>query len=331
MGRLALLGWMLLLAVPPGSLAADTPVASGAAVLVEKENVVDARLKGRPWKPVAVGTELAIGDRLRTGEFSRAAIRFTDLSVLRLDELTDIEVLPPVRAGAKPVPNVQRGGTYFFSREKGNEIQIRTPSANGALRGTEFTVRVAANGSTTMTVLEGEVEMTNPHGPPLLLRSGEQGEAAIGRAPRKTAVIEAINTIQWCLYYPGVIDPAELALTAEDRQRLERSLAAYRSGDLPGALAAHPRGGVSEGARLYRAAVILSTGQVEKARAELRHCRTEHPLRQALEQMIAAVQFRDFHRKSEPTTASEWMAESYYRQSRGNLYLQSGQSRGVRI
>jgi len=163
------------------------------------------------------------------------------------------------------------------------------------------------------------VEMSNAQGR-VMLASGEQGEAAIGRAPRKTAVIEAINIIQWCLYYPGVIDPAELPLSAADRRRLGRSLAAYRAGDLLDALAAHPAGGEgSEGTRLYRAAVILSTGQVEKARALLQRCRADGPLRMALDEVIAAVQFRTFHRSREPATASGWMAESYYLQSRGNL------------
>ena len=319
MGRRLLLGLIFLLGNSWGVVAAEKPAASGGAVLVEKDRIVEAQLKGQPWKAVPVGTELAVGDKLRTGEFSRATIRFTDLSVLRLDELTNIEVLPPVRAGGKAVPNVQRGGTYFFSREKGNEMQIRTPAANGALRGTEFAVRVAADGRTTMTVFEGEVDMNNERGR-VLLRSGEQGEAVFGRAPRKTAMIEAINIIQWCLYYPGVIDPAELALSPADKARIAASLDAYRAGDLPGALAKIPgRGAGSEGVRIYRAAVMLSSGQVEKSRAELRGIRADHPLRRALEEMIAAVQFRDFPRGGEPATASEWLAESYHRQSRGNL------------
>ena len=299
--------------------AADKPAVSGVAQIIEKVNVVDARLKGLAWKPATVGTELTTGERLRTGEFSRAALRFTDLSVLRVDELTDMEILPPLRAGGKGTPDVKRGGMYFFSREKGGEMQIRTPAANGALRGTEIAVQVAADGRTTMTVLEGEVEMSNAQGS-VLLKNGEQGEATAGRAPRKTAMIEAINIIQWCLYYPGVIDPAELPLTAAERKRLAGSLSAYREGDLLGAFKSSAHGGdASEGARLYRAAMMLSTGQVEKARGELRRCRADQPLRRALEEMIEAVQFKDFPRGSAPTTASGWMAESYHRQSRGDL------------
>ena len=44
-----------------------------------------------------------------------------------------------------------------------------------------------------------------------LLAAGEAGEAAPGQAPRRTAVIEASNILQWALYYPAVLDPADLA------------------------------------------------------------------------------------------------------------------------
>jgi tetratricopeptide (TPR) repeat protein len=320
MSRNTLLGILLALCGSCELFSAESPPRLGGSVLVEKENIVDARLKGAPWKAAAVGAELEIGDRLRTGEFSRAAVRFTDLSVLRVDELTEIQVLPPVSRDGKRTLDLPRGATYFFSREKGNEIQIRTPAANGALRGTEFAVRVDAGGHTTMMLYEGEVELSNAQGR-VVLKSGEQGEADIGKAPRKTAVIDAKNIIQWCLYYPGVIDPAEFPLTAAEKGRLAESLAAYRAGDLLGALTKSQgvRGDGSEGVRLYRAATMLSVGQVEKARAELRGTKAGQPLRLALEQMIAAVQYREWKRKAEPRTASGWMAESYERQSRGNL------------
>ncbi len=290
----------------------------GAAVLVEKEKEVAAQVAGTQWKPAPVGIELAVRDKLKTGEFSRAAVRFTDLSVLRIDELTAIEISPPV--DNKQALDVKKGGAYFFSREKPGELEIRTPAANGALRGTEFAVRVTADGKTTLTMFEGEVELSNARGR-VLLKSGEQGVAEIGRAPRKTAVIEASNIIQWCLYYPAVLDPADLNLSTEDRRTFAKSLAAYQAGDLLGALAAHPFAihGGSVDARLFRAAIILSSGQVDKARAVLEKTPRDHPARRALEQMIAAVKFQQWTRPGPPRTASEWMAESYYRQSRGDL------------
>ena len=287
---------------------------------MEKENVVEVQARGAAWKPAQLGLELAIGDRLRTGEFSRAAVRFTDLSMLRVDELTTIEISPPIAAGGKRSLDVKRGGTYFFSRDKAQEIEIRTPVANGALRGTEFELRVADNGRTRLTMFDGEVELHNAHGS-VRIGSGEQAVVEPGRAPRKTAVIEAVNVIQWCLYYPAVIDPDELRFPSGEPRALDSALSAYRAGDLLGALESHAikRGGGSTDERLFRAAVILASGQVDKARAALAGVSTSDSRRQALEQMIAAVKFQPWPRAAEPRTSSEWMAESYYQQSRSNL------------
>jgi hypothetical protein len=84
---------------------------------------------------------------------------------------------------------------------------------------------------------------------------------------------------------------------------------------LPAALRELPRSG---GDRLLRAAVILSSGQVEKARALLRGAPVSHPARRAIERIVAAVQFREWS-GGEPETASEWLAQSYYLQSRDRL------------
>src|SRR5205807_6778611 len=92
----------------------------------------------------------------------------------------------------------------FFSREAAREVNIRTPAANGAIRGTEFTVTVASDGRTSVTMLDGELQLSNAQGT-ILVRSGERGDVIPGQRPTNTAVIEAINTVPCRLYYPGVL------------------------------------------------------------------------------------------------------------------------------
>jgi tetratricopeptide (TPR) repeat protein len=295
---------------------AQAPDASPEASLLSKENVVDAAKAGGAWTSATVGQSLAIHDRLRTGEDSRASVRMTDLSVLRLDELTNIEILPPSTTSDKPGLNVKDGTTYFFSREKSREMKVQTPAANGAIRGTEFVVRVAANGSTTVTMLDGEVQLSNAHGS-VLLTNGEQAKVDVGSAPRKTAVIEAINVIQWCLYYPGVLDLRELGYAASG----SGSMAAYNQGDLLAALAAYGHGtrSGSNADKVYHASLLLAVGQVDKARRLLTATASGTPGRQALLTLIAAVTLKPRPTSDEPRTASDWIAESYYRQSQANL------------
>lgn len=92
-----------------------------AATLISKENLVDGSRPPGEWRSATVGQELIAHDRLRTGEDSRAAVRFGDSTVLRIDELTEEEILPPQVAGSKPTMDLKQGSAYFFSREKSRE------------------------------------------------------------------------------------------------------------------------------------------------------------------------------------------------------------------
>jgi tetratricopeptide (TPR) repeat protein len=289
--------------------------------LVEKERTVEtAPARGAPWVDAQVGEELAEHDHLRTGPLSRAAVRLTDLSVFRMDELTTIEILPPGQASDKPRLDLKSGVMYFFSREKPQDLEINTPVATGALQGTEIYVNVGVGGSTRFIVLDGKVDLSNAFGR-VLVASGEEGDVEPGKAPTKTAVIEATNIIQWCLYYPGVIDTNELRFPPAERGPLAPSLDAYRQGDLLGALKLYPfaQAPTSAAGRVYRAALLLSVGQVDKAAAALSAVPANAPGREALTEVIAAVKFQQYASPAPPNTAAQWIAQSYYRQSRSDL------------
>ena len=310
---------IILLGMVSSVRAQDDAKKVGAALL-EAENQVTVKHGAGEWqKATTLPVELAIGDRVQTGELSRATVRLTDMSLLRLDEFTNIEVVPPPTESGKEGLDITAGATYFFSREKPRELQVRTPSATGALRGTEFVIRVTGN-LTQVTMLDGEVELTNSAGS-VVLHSGEQGEVEVGSAPHKTAVLEAKNVIQWCLYYPGVLDPKDLGLSESDRRRVADSLAAYNVGDLLGALEKYPpqMHPASSAGRLYHAGVLLAVGRVDDSEKEMNGVPSSDPGRKALEQMIAAVKFQDWNQTGAPQTVGELMAESYYLQSRGDL------------
>ncbi len=284
------------------------------------ENVVDVAQAARRWSPATVGQSLAIGDRLRTGEESRAAVRLSNASILRVDELTETEILPPRETAGKPTLNLKQGAAYFFSREGAREVQVETPAANGAIRGTEFVMRVSAGGRTSFIMLDGELELSNAQGS-VLVRGGEAAEVVPGGVPRKTAVLNAINAIQWCLYYPGILDLNELAFSANERRAWSLSLEAYRSGELLEALRRFPgrRSGLSDAGKVYRASLLLSVGQIDEAEPLLRSAARNTPGRDALFTLIAAVTLRTRENDPRRYGPSDWMAESYYRQSKGDL------------
>ena len=292
-----------------------------AAKVEEKERIVEASPPpAAPWMPAVVGKDLLLRERVRTGELSRATVRLSNEHLVRVNESSQLVIVPSLIAGKPLGLDLQKGEIYLHSRGQPMELGLRTPSVTGTPHGTEFRVRVDANGTTTFTMFDGEVELENSHGK---LRIGNNEEAVIapGRAPRKTAVIAARNTIQWCLYYPGVLHIRELGLGADDARILHDAIAAYESGDLLGALDRWPGRyhAASEGGKIFRAMIVLATGQVDEARSALSGVAKDAPGRRAIEEMIAAVNYVERATDREPATASEWMARSYHEQSRGRL------------
>jgi tetratricopeptide (TPR) repeat protein len=293
---------------------------SKEAELISKENLVDAAHPKADWQPAFVGQKLTWHDRLRTGEDSRAALRMSDFSIQRLDELTELEVLPPPTTTDKATLDVKQGSAYFFSRETSREVKVRTPAANGGIRGTEFVVTVAADGTTSFIMIEGEVEASNDNGS-VVVHSGERVDIKPGSKPAKTNESRPLDSAQWCFYYPGVLDPKEVIESLPDRHSLERSLSAYSSGDPLSALQHYPAGQApnSPEEKLYRAQLLLTAGQVEKARGLLAELDQNLPNRQAIITLIAAITGKQKEETSPPKTASEWMAESYYLQAQDDL------------
>ena len=286
------------------------------ALLLTAEGKVEVASAGASnWRPGTTNLILHVGDRLRTGLRSRATVRLSNLTVLRVNELTTLQIQPPSAPGKQAGLNLESGSTYFLSRERGKETEFRTPLASGAIRGTEFNLAVAADGRSEVTLIDGAVALANNLGAVELV-SGEHGIVEPGQPPRKTPFIEAINIIQWTLYYPGVIDVGELNFSAGEQTGLAASLAAYRSGDLMAARENFPPGNpsLSEAGAIYQAALDLSVGQLAAAQAL-----PPSPQADALRQVIAAVKNKPSTFNLQPSTASQWMAGSYYQQSQLKL------------
>jgi Flp pilus assembly protein TadD len=320
---------VLFFACLAGNAQPATPAPAAAtnandAVLLTISGTVEVAPAGSTvFAPAHPGQVLHIGDQVKSGKASRASLRLSDKSVVRLYELTTMEIKPPAPASHNDVIDVKAGATYFFNRDKPQETQFQTPSASGAIRGTEFNLVVREDGQTELTLLDGAVDLTNDQGT-LQLASGEQATVTPGQAPRKTAVLNAVNVIQWTLYYPAILEPDELQFPADLQNTLAASLAAYRSGDLLQALAEYPtnRTAVSGAERVYHAALLLAVGEVDQAQALLTDAVTETrpaALAAALQEMIATVKRTPFQRSGPRTLATEWLAGSYAVQSSGDL------------
>ncbi len=265
-------------------------------------------------------------DRLRTGVNSRMALLWSDQSIVPFGASTELEILPPHSSNAQSGLQLIRGIISFFHRDTPGRIRVITRGAFASVEGTEFVLAVTVTNGTelaTLSVIDGRVQFGNEQAT-LVLTNGQQAVAESGKAPARTAGFTANNVLQWCFYYPAVLDLDELPLTPEEQRILGESLDAYRAGDLLAARAKYPvaRQPGSDAERVYDAALLLSVGQVGDAEAALSSLSAvdasarPQRLAAALRQLVAAVKRQPGPATVNPELTTEFLANSYYEQSR---------------
>lgn len=313
------LGWLVVLLAGGTLLAADAQPDARVDELfgVARHKPRDRAEEYTLEKP---GQFLFVGDRLRTLTNSHATVWLRERNPIKLGPKSVLELTAPPGQDSLWL-NLLRGTLYFFSREKPRDVQVRTPHGTGAHAGTEFVV-IVEDQRTLLAVYDGEASLTNDHGG-VELKAGELGVARDGVKPVKME-LKAANIIEWWLFYPAVLDAEDLEFTPAERAELQKSLDAYRAGDLPAAFAAYPGSPEpgeprTDAGRIYLAELLLSAGQVDGAENLLRKLGTNSSPAEALRWIIAAVRGNVDRPPEVHTSASEWLGLSYYYQARHEL------------
>jgi tetratricopeptide (TPR) repeat protein len=301
--------------------AQSTNSSANESYLIEAAGKVEcATVANTNWHTALVGTVLRPGDRVRTHEDSRAAIQLSDHSIIRLNERTALEILPPRRVEKKRF-GLSRGSLFFFDREKPADVEFDTPLAAGAIRGTEFLLQVEeADSALRLAMIDGLVALQTSAGK-ISAGRGEDVRIAPGQPARKTALVNVNSAIQWALYYPAVLNPDDLSLKPGEVNGLSEVLAEYRAGDLLAALAGWPTNvsRLSSGAQTLYAALKLSIGEVAGAETILRQVPSDAAGAVALRELISVVKGASVLTNTIPQTASEWLARSYSLQGIADL------------
>lgn len=315
------LGWLSSPATPAAAQSDD------AIRIVEERGLVEVQPRGAgSWVLTQTNQVLHTLDRVRTRDNSSMGLSISGSSVLHFDALSEVEILDETTRDGQGL-HLIHGILSFFHRGQPGRVRVISGGALAGVEGTEFVMTAAqtneAPAEVTLSVIDGKVRFENAGGV-LVLTNGEQASALSGEPPRRTSGFDTRNLLQWCFYYPGILDLNELAVPAATQGALADSLAAYRAGSLPEALAKYPAGRTpdSDAERVYRAALLLAMSQVTSAESQLADLRSHEPgdrnqrLAWALRTLIAAVKREAL---SEPTGGnlnSEWLARSYYEQSR---------------
>ena len=248
LATLTALAWPLLAqaAVPAGA----------AAEIVSLQGTGDQRAAAAAdWQPARPAQALATGDFVRTRQAARMALLFADDTQLRLHQNTVLQV-KGVATPAQPVTtlllNAGRAWTQT-RRADGSRLNLETPAATAAIRGTDWDISVEDDGRTLLTVLSGTVEFSNAQGQ-VSVGANEAAYAEVGKAPVKLVLSQPRDRIQWVNALradplphlsaepvPEALAPVHTALVARDLPAARAALAqAKANGSAPAPWVAAP-------------------------------------------------------------------------------------------
>jgi len=140
------------------------------------------------WQPAHEGLPLTAGQRLRSGPASMASLQFADGSRLHLAANSELAIvqLEQRQAETMIVELVQPVGQTRHqvnpARTAAASYLVHTPSGSAEVRGTTFTIAVAADGHAYVAVDEGSV-LVKSDSAAVTIGAGRATQTQLGQAP----------------------------------------------------------------------------------------------------------------------------------------------------
>ncbi|MDP2223192.1 tetratricopeptide repeat protein [Nitrosomonas sp.] len=174
------------------------------ARIVSMQGIIELRrVQETKWQQADMNTTLCAGDMIRARSQSRAALRLSNDSMLRLNQKTSITFPALQETKGTSLLDLFEGAIHIITRTP-KPFKIRTPFVNASVEGTEFFVGVHEDNA-EVVVYEGRVSVSNDLGS-LVLNDHEVAITFKDQAPRKEIIIRPTDAVQWALYYPAIAD-----------------------------------------------------------------------------------------------------------------------------
>lgn len=104
------------------------------------------------WRYVDLQQDMLTGDVLRTNANGQLAVLFADRTQVRLGRNTSLMV-KSMRSDGDTDLELQSGTIWARAERGGQGLTVDTPAAAAAIRGTDWTLTVGADGKTSLIVL----------------------------------------------------------------------------------------------------------------------------------------------------------------------------------
>ena len=269
-GRSGVLRLLVFLALVVQASAASAAPPEAGAEIVSLQGKGEYREPAESrWRNALVRQQLAQGHFVRTGDASRMGVLLFDQTQIRLaaNSMLQIKQVGDNRDRGT-VLNQSAGRSWTQSKNVPNRLSVETPSALAAIRGTDWELVVDEDGTSTLTVLSGEVLLSNDQGS-VSIGAGEQARAQKGVAPVKRLLANPRERVQWVTSFS--VDP---------RRYPEIAKAADAA---PG----------SQGAALRAIGVLLQAGDLSAARRAVERLASQQPDSGTAHLLLADFQVMD--------------------------------------
>ncbi|MBK9440257.1 MAG: tetratricopeptide repeat protein [Comamonadaceae bacterium] len=195
---------LAIVGLSPGVWARCQGVPTSSGAFAAQIVSVSGRGETRPpnqeiWTPATLAQLLASGAAVRTLAQSSAAVLLADRTQIRMSALSQLFL-----CDAQPTQTwLELGVGRLWARSKKvpAALTLQTPAAVAGIRGTDWDVEVDAAGRTTLTVLSGQIDLSNAWGR-VELGPSEQGFAEPGKAPVKRLIVNPRERVQWVMANP---------------------------------------------------------------------------------------------------------------------------------
>jgi len=132
------------------------------AVITKVIPAVEKKTTSVDWSKASAGAALLAGDQIRTGKLALAVIKFTDQSIMRLREQSELTLSAEGQRGSMiKTVNLSSGGFGFDVHKQQNEqFRLTSPTSVASIRGTKG-IWCGGQGADTLLVIEGLVNLGN--------------------------------------------------------------------------------------------------------------------------------------------------------------------------
>lgn len=175
------------------------PDAAAGSIVATKGGEEMRFVREDAWRAAQVRQDVVSGDTLRTNAIGNLAILFADQTQIRVGRNSTLTVNDIASGQGNTQLNLQAGQVWARASRGGTGVDVKTPAAVAAIRGTDWTLSVDGSGKTSLIVLEGVVELKNAQGA-VTVRQGEGAVAAIGQAPTKFVLVRPNDREQMLFY-----------------------------------------------------------------------------------------------------------------------------------